>query len=107
VTLAPFANEPTLELRSAANRNALHDALVALDARLPLGVPALIGNDRGSAEGFQSCDPGTPDRQVAHAGVAAATDVNAAVEVAVAAAPAWAALPPAERARILVRAAAI
>ena len=107
MTLGPFVNEPTLELRSAANRHALRDALVALDARLPLGVPALIGNDRGSAEGFQSCDPGTPDRQVAHAGVAAATAVNAAVEVAVAAAPAWAGLPAAERARILVRAAAI
>jgi len=42
VSVAPFANEPTLELRSAPDRDALRDALATLDARLPLEVPPLI-----------------------------------------------------------------
>jgi RHH-type transcriptional regulator, proline utilization regulon repressor / proline dehydrogenase / delta 1-pyrroline-5-carboxylate dehydrogenase len=107
VSIAPFVNEPTLELRSAANRDTLRDALVELDARLPLEVPPLIGEDRGAANASDSTDPGAPGRIVARAGAATAADVDAAVELAAAAAPAWGAVPASERARILLRAAAI
>jgi len=106
-TLAEFANEPTLELRSAANREALRAALAALDARLPLAVPTLIAGERGSAAGIDSTDPGTPERVVARSASAQAADVGAAVAAAAAAAPAWSRVAAGERAAILVRAAAI
>ena len=72
--MKPFANEPVLELRRAANRDALLGALAELDARLPLQVPAIIGGgnkgpghllpaDRSGT--FESTDPGAPDRVVA------------------------------------------
>jgi hypothetical protein len=35
-----FRNEPILELRRAARRESLLEALRALDAKLPLAVPA-------------------------------------------------------------------
>ena len=57
-----FRNEPILELRRAAEREALLEALTGLDAQLPLAVPVLIGGDRGAAEGLESTDPGTPAR---------------------------------------------
>ncbi len=37
--LPPFANEPVLELRRAAVRAQLADALGRLERRLPLSVP--------------------------------------------------------------------
>jgi RHH-type transcriptional regulator, proline utilization regulon repressor / proline dehydrogenase / delta 1-pyrroline-5-carboxylate dehydrogenase len=107
VSLAPFANEPMLELRRASQRTALLEALVATDSRLPLKVPVLVGSDRGSAEGLVSHDPGAPERCVAQAGAATDADVDAAVTRAAAAAPAWAGLAAAERAQILLRGADI
>ena len=44
--MTAFANEPILELRRAAVRASLVDALRALDAELPLRVPVWIGDDR-------------------------------------------------------------
>jgi predicted delta-1-pyrroline-5-carboxylate dehydrogenase group 2 len=105
VSLAPFANEPTLELRRFANRGALEQALRALDARLPLAVPLLIGSDRGAAAGIDSLDPGNPERVVAHAGAAGPAHVEAAVGAAASAARAWSSLGAPARARILVAAA--
>jgi RHH-type proline utilization regulon transcriptional repressor/proline dehydrogenase/delta 1-pyrroline-5-carboxylate dehydrogenase len=107
MSLPAFANEPMLELRRAANRAALLEALAATDARLPLEVPVLVGTDRGCAEGIASHDPGMPERCVARAGAASTADVDAAVVRAAAAAPAWGGLAAAERARILLRAADI
>jgi len=103
----PFANEPVLELRRAPVRAQLEGALQALDARLPLRVPVWIGEDRGAAEGLESTDPGAPARVVATAGVAGTGDVAAAVSAAAAAGPDWAARPAAERAAVLVAAAAL
>src|SRR4051794_15932762 len=82
---APFRNEPTLELRKASARGSLLDALRALEPRLPLTVPVLIGeNSRQSTvdSRLESTDPGKPERLVAVAGVATAEDVDAAVEAA-------------------------
>ena len=103
--MKPFANEPELELRRESNRLVLTEALARLDERLPLEVPVLVGEDEGTAVGFESTDPGSPSRIVAVAGRAGAAEANAAVEAAAAVAPAWAETTAEERAEILVRAA--
>jgi len=100
-----FVNEPLLELRRHAPRAALIDALRALDASPPLRVPVLIGASEGSHDGIESTDPGTPDRLVARAGVASASDVASAVEVAARKQPTWARRAAQERADALRRAA--
>ena len=64
-TLAPFANEPVLELRRAPVRAQLEDAMAGLAPTLPLRVPAMIGiHERGDGE-LLSTDPGEPERVVA------------------------------------------
>ncbi len=101
-----FANEPVLELRRAPVRESLLAALRALDARLPLAVPVLVGGDPGLAEGLDSTDPGAPARLVARAGSATAADAGAAVEAAERGFRDWSARPAEERAAGLRAAAA-
>src|SRR3954466_7322781 len=105
--MKPFANEPVLELRRAPNRDALLDAMRQLDARLPLEVPLVIGDDTGGAPAttFDSVDPGAPARVVAVADRATEADARRAVDAAQEALPAWRAPPWRQRAEILVRAA--
>jgi RHH-type proline utilization regulon transcriptional repressor/proline dehydrogenase/delta 1-pyrroline-5-carboxylate dehydrogenase len=88
-------------------RAQLADALAALDARLPLRVPVWIGEDQGAIEGLESTDPGAPDRLVARAGRAGPAEADAAVVAAATGAAEWAARPAAERAEVLVTAAAL
>ena len=104
--MTQFENEPTLELRRAADREPLTAALAELDRRLPLEVPVIVGGDRGAMAGIDSTDPGSPQRLVAPAGVASESDVDAAVAAA-AAATEWGRRPAAERAAVLERAASI
>ncbi len=104
-SLSEFTNEPVAELRRAPAREALRDALVDLDATLPLEVPVLIGGDAGSASGLESTDPGTPDRLVATAGVGSVADADAAVTIAQRGFCEWGARPAADRAAVLSRAA--
>ena len=105
--LQDFANEPVLELRRAAARDSLIGALGELDRELPLTVPVVVGGDRrdGGAT-FESTDPGAPSRVVAAAQRADTDDVAAAVEAAGRGFREWAARGAAERARVLVDAAA-
>lgn len=98
--MKPFANEPVLELRRAANREALLGALRELDAKLPIR----IGDGRAT---FESTDPGNPGRIVAIARHADEADARAAIGAAVAAAPAWRAKSWQQRAEVLVGAAEI
>jgi RHH-type proline utilization regulon transcriptional repressor/proline dehydrogenase/delta 1-pyrroline-5-carboxylate dehydrogenase len=104
---SPFANEPTLELRRAPERDSLLAALSRVDERLPLEVPVLIGGDARSAEGIESIDPGAPRRVVARAGVGSEADVEDAVGLAAEAAREWGGIAAAERAAVLARAAAL
>ena len=104
--IAPFANEPVLELRRAPPREALLAALECLDARLPVGVPVWIGSERRDADEPLSTDPGNPGRVVAVGAQATADDVPAAVETATRGFAVWSGLPAADRARALVAAAA-
>jgi RHH-type transcriptional regulator, proline utilization regulon repressor / proline dehydrogenase / delta 1-pyrroline-5-carboxylate dehydrogenase len=104
--LPPFANEPVLELRRAAERQKLLDGLAWLDERLPKAAPTWIGDDRREGDAVVSTDPADPSRVIARAprdGAAAAAE---AVGVAERGFTAWAATPVAERAAALVRAAA-
>ena len=101
MTLRPFANEPTLELRRAPVRESLLSALTELDARLPLSVPVLIGGSPGAADGFDSTDPGAPSRLVARAGRAGEGEVDAALAAASDGFREWAARSAASRAEVL------
>src|SRR5450755_2839336 len=104
--LAPFANEPVLELRRAAVRAQLADALARLERRLPLPVPVSVGGDTRSGRELLSTDPGDPDRVIAEAARATEADVNGAVACARRGFQAWSRVSAAERAQALLRAAA-
>jgi RHH-type transcriptional regulator, proline utilization regulon repressor / proline dehydrogenase / delta 1-pyrroline-5-carboxylate dehydrogenase len=104
--LSEFANEPLLELRRAPERELLLDGLRSLEPELPLNVPVWVGAERRDGADIVSTDPGNPDRPVALAAAATDGDVERAVEAAVDAFPAWSARPAAQRADILLRAAA-
>jgi RHH-type transcriptional regulator, proline utilization regulon repressor / proline dehydrogenase / delta 1-pyrroline-5-carboxylate dehydrogenase len=101
-----FVNEPLLELRRATERELLLDGLRSLDPDLPLRVPVWIGSERRDGDEIVSTDPGDPDRVVALAAAATATEVDDAVEAARRAFPAWAARRATERAAVLAKAAA-
>lgn len=104
--LLPFANEPVLELRRAAHRDALLAALERLDARLPVRVPVWIGSQRRDADDPISTDPGDPERVVAIGATATAADVPFAVETAERGFTEWSRVLAAERAQALMAAAA-
>ncbi len=104
MSLPPFANEPTLELRRATERAKLAMALGELV--LPVRVPVWIGLDRRAGEELVSTDPGDRTRVVALAARATPEEAAAAVEAAAAAFAGWAATPAANRAAALLRAAA-
>src|SRR3954453_15197631 len=114
--MKPFENEPVLELRRAANREALLGAMRELDARLPLRVPLIIGESRDAGKGaasstagaeFESTDPGAPGRVVAVAARATEAQARDAITAAADAFPKWRAKTYEERAEILVKAAAL
>jgi predicted delta-1-pyrroline-5-carboxylate dehydrogenase group 2 len=102
----PFANEPVLELRRAAVRAQLADALGRLERELPVEVPVSIGGDERRGKSFASTDPGHPDRVVSSASAASEADVAAAVAQAQEGFRSWGALPATERAAALLAAAA-
>jgi RHH-type proline utilization regulon transcriptional repressor/proline dehydrogenase/delta 1-pyrroline-5-carboxylate dehydrogenase len=102
----PFRNEPVLELRRAANREALAGALRELDARLPLRVAGSASARRGAREEFVSTDPGRPERVVAIAEKSTEDDARDALAAATEAFPAWRDTPAVARAEVLVGAAA-
>jgi RHH-type transcriptional regulator, proline utilization regulon repressor / proline dehydrogenase / delta 1-pyrroline-5-carboxylate dehydrogenase len=106
VKLAPFANEPLLELRRGAVRDELLQARDRLDERLPLAVAMLIGDEAIEGDALHSTDPGEPARVVALAPSATAGDAARAVDIAAAAVGAWSSRPAGERAGALLRAAA-
>jgi RHH-type proline utilization regulon transcriptional repressor/proline dehydrogenase/delta 1-pyrroline-5-carboxylate dehydrogenase len=106
VNLAAFANEPLLELRRREVRERLLAALQELDARLPLAVPLLIGEERCDGAALASSDPGDPQRVVALAVRGDADAAARAVAVAAGAFREWSETPAGERAGALVRAAA-
>ncbi|MGH2917216.1 MAG: aldehyde dehydrogenase family protein [Solirubrobacteraceae bacterium] len=102
--LAPFENEPVLELRRGAARERLTVALASLE--LPVRVPVWIGKTRRDGDELVSTDPGGPERVVALAARATPDEVEAAVASARRGFADWSASPTADRATMLIRAAA-
>jgi RHH-type proline utilization regulon transcriptional repressor/proline dehydrogenase/delta 1-pyrroline-5-carboxylate dehydrogenase len=101
-----FVNEPLLELRRAPERETLLEGLRSLDPDLPLRVPVWIGNERRDGDAIVSTDPGDPGRVVATAAAATPAEVDRAVDAAKGAFPGWASRSAAQRAEVLMRAAA-
>jgi RHH-type transcriptional regulator, proline utilization regulon repressor / proline dehydrogenase / delta 1-pyrroline-5-carboxylate dehydrogenase len=106
VPLAPFANEPVLELRRGAVRAQLSDALTSLDATLPVSVPVRVGEGARAGDELASTDPGQPERLVARAAAARPEEVQAAIETARAGLREWRETSPEARAQALIGAAA-
>jgi RHH-type proline utilization regulon transcriptional repressor/proline dehydrogenase/delta 1-pyrroline-5-carboxylate dehydrogenase len=106
VTLGSFTNEPTLELRRAAVRAQLADALETIDRQLPIHVPALIGDGERAGDQLLSSDPGQPERIVAQAAAADQSEVDAAVKASREGQRAWQQIGASARARALIAAAA-
>jgi RHH-type proline utilization regulon transcriptional repressor/proline dehydrogenase/delta 1-pyrroline-5-carboxylate dehydrogenase len=104
--LAPFANQPVLELRRAPVRASLAQALAELDRRLPLAVPVMVAGQQRAGQELVSTDPGDPERVVALAAAARPQEIEAAVAAAAGAFASWSAVPAAERAQALIGAAA-
>jgi RHH-type transcriptional regulator, proline utilization regulon repressor / proline dehydrogenase / delta 1-pyrroline-5-carboxylate dehydrogenase len=104
--LAPFANEPVLELRRAPVRAQLEDAMTRLAPTLPLRVPVMIGTGERAGEELVSTDPGDPERVVAVAARATDGDVRDAVAEAEQGFRDWHSAGAEGRAAALIRAAA-
>ncbi len=104
--MTPFANEPILELRRAAVRSQLSDALARVEHDLPLSIPVMIGTDERAGDEIVSTDPGDPERVVARAAAAGETEVGEAVATARDGFRAWSAVSAEQRAEALIRAAA-
>jgi RHH-type proline utilization regulon transcriptional repressor/proline dehydrogenase/delta 1-pyrroline-5-carboxylate dehydrogenase len=105
--MTAFRNEPVLDLRRPAHRTELTDALADLDRRLPLSVPVLIAGEAREGQELRSIDPARPDRVVALAATATPQEVDRAVAAVAEAGREWGRRPAAERAEVLVRAAAL
>ena len=101
-----FANEPVLEMRRAAVRSELTEALATVERQLPLDVAVVIGNDSRSGDELSSTDPGEPERLVARTAAARPDEVTAAIAQAREGLRQWSAVAPEERAAALVGAAA-
>ena len=107
--LPPFQNEPPTDFACAEKRQAMRDALEMVRGQLGRRYPLVIGGkevDTG-ARGIDSVDPSQSSRVVGRAGLASVEQAQAAVAAARAAFPNWAATAAANRAAILVKAAAI
>ena len=104
---ATFENEALLELRDAAVRSSLSDALAALDRELPITVPVLVGSEAREEPDFHSTDPSRSDRVVAVATSASDSDADRAIETAQSEGSEWGGRTPEARAEVLVGAASL
>ena len=104
VALTPFKNEPILELRRAPIRAQLRGALEAFDTEPVIQVPVWVGDDTRNGGALVSLDPGHPERLVAQSAVASEADVDAALDLATRSE--WRQTSAAQRAEVLIRAAA-
>src|SRR4051812_3264732 len=99
-----FTNEPILELRRAPVRSQLAGALASFDEDPIVQVPVWVGEDARTGGALVSTDPGDPERVVAQAAVASQADVDQALDLA--ARSEWKRTTAAQRAEVLIRAAA-
>ncbi len=108
MSLAPFANEPFLDLASPTEAARMREAVAMVASRLGGRYPLRIGGERvAGATTLRSMNPGAPDELVGEIAAASAAQAAQAVEAAGRAFPAWSRIDPWERAATLLRAADI
>jgi 1-pyrroline-5-carboxylate dehydrogenase len=108
MTLPAFRNEPLVDFSAAAERAAFERALAAVDAEAGREWPLVIGRERVTTGAWiDPRDPAAPSRVVGRVARAGRAEAERALEAASRCAPEWAAVPADERARVLLRAAAI
>jgi RHH-type proline utilization regulon transcriptional repressor/proline dehydrogenase/delta 1-pyrroline-5-carboxylate dehydrogenase len=104
----PFANEPPLDFSARENRARFGEAIREVHRSAGASVPAVVsGVELSAGEPIVSRNPADPAETVRVAPAATREDADRAIRAASAAQPAWGAVPAAERAAILFRAAAI
>ncbi len=106
--LPPFENEPIVLFKGAAEKLAMEEAIQRVEGELGREYPLVIGGERvTTAEKFKSINPSKTDEVV---GVFSKADAEAARKAVAAANRAfekWRWTPPEERARYLLKVAAI
>ncbi|OAA49313.1 delta 1-pyrroline-5-carboxylate dehydrogenase [Metarhizium rileyi] len=111
-TLATFktpkvANEPNHHYaKGSAQRQGLTAAIESFQKKIPIEVPVVVGGKeiKSSAVSHQ-LNPSDHANKVANYHTATPADVNKAIEAALAAKPAWEALPFSDRAAVFLKAA--
>lgn len=106
--LKPFSNEPVRDFSKQENRAAMERALRDVRGQLGREYELLIGGRREkTGDLLKSLNPSWPSEVVGLHHKASAAQAREAVEAAHAYFPEWAALMPADRAALLIRAAAL
>lgn len=106
--LMPFRNEPLTDFSNPDNVKAFQAALDKVAASLGRDYPLIIGGERvETGETFDSINPAQPSQVVGRFAKAGLAEVERAVTAAAEAFETWKRTPPDERARYLLKAAAI
>lgn len=104
--MRPFVNEPHADFSRETVRRGLAEAIARAHRGAPRRCPLLIdGEWVETRDRIRSINPSATDEVIGDASSADASHVEAAVQAAVRAFPAWAATPVPRRAEILLRAA--
>jgi len=102
--LEPYQATPYSDFAESEPRASYEKALAAVQGRLGLHAPLLIGDERVTTKGsIESVDPSQPDRVIGTASSASPQHAVAALGAAWQAFPSWAARSAAERAEIVHR----
>jgi len=102
--LPEFRNEPLTDFSVPAHRAAFSQALIMVEKRLPLKGSILIGGGRSTAKTwFDSINPCDPRHVIGRFPEGTPADADRALDAATAAFPSWSAIPPEERAAVLLR----
>jgi 1-pyrroline-5-carboxylate dehydrogenase len=103
-----FRNEPVTDFSQPAARQAMESALATVRGEFGREWPLLIGGERvTTAAWIESRDPCLKDQVVGRVAKAGQAEAERAIEAAQEAFPTWSRWQPAERARLLFRAAAL
>jgi 1-pyrroline-5-carboxylate dehydrogenase len=106
MALPEFRNEPFTDFSAEPNRYAMQAGIAAVEARLGLELPVVVGGERVFVpDTFESRNPSKKDQVVARAPKATPELVDRAVEAAWRAFPTWRRVPPEEKAALFLRAA--
>lgn len=104
--LSSFENEPLQDFSKTTVRTAMKDAIERVISKLGIVCPLVVdGREIDTAEHIVSSSPSDATRTVATSAAAQLEHVDDAVRAATAGSPSWRAVPPGERAAILLRAA--